>query len=325
MTAFDGLVGDIGGTHARFALADVTRGRPVLSEPKTFANKDYPSVESAIEAYLAQVDGGHVPVRAVLAVAGPVADGAADFTNSDWEVSETKLRRDGGFKAARLINDFAAQALGAPRVSVERLARIGPDAPGVEGCPIAVMGPGTGFGLAGLLNDAGHDIVLSTEGGHAGFAPVDEVEVEIWRRFALRHGRVSVERILCGQGLYELYVALADIEGAPALLADERQVQAAAGVAGDPLAARAVERFCQILGSVAGDITLTLGARGGVYITGGVAQRLADAMVSGGFRERFEAKGRFRDYLAEVPTYLILEPYTALIGAASVLSSLETV
>ena len=323
MTEIDGLVGDIGGTHARFALAHVAAGRPVLSEPKTFTNRDYPSAEAAIAAYLTQVGVNRAPSRAVLAVAGPVADGAADFTNSDWDVSESQLRRDAGFKAARLINDFAAQALGAPRVAAERLTRIGPDVHGIEGCPIAVMGPGTGFGLAGLLREAGRESVLSTEGGHAGFAPIDEAEVEIWRRFAHRHGRVSVERVLCGQGLYELYLALADIEGAQAPCSDEREVQASASAGADPLAAQAVTRFCQILGSVAGDIALTLGARGGVYITGGVAQRLADVLVTGGFRERFEAKGRFRDYLGEVPTLLIMEPYTALIGAASVLPSLE--
>ncbi len=319
----DGLVGDIGGTHARFALADGSKGRPTISEPKTFTNRDYPSVEAAIEAYLAQAGVKHRPSLAVLAVAGPVTDGAADFTNSDWEVSEARLSRHAGFKRARLINDFAAQALGAPRVAPERLARIGPKVGGLENGVIAVMGPGTGFGLAGLVRQNGRDTVLSTEGGHAGFAPVDETEVEIWRRIARLHGRVSIERILCGQGLYELYLALADIEDVTPGCSDERQVQAASAEGGEALAAAAVDRFCAILGSVAGDIALTMGARGGVYITGGVAQRLTAQIADGGFRQRFEAKGRFRDYLGAIPTFVILEPYTALIGAASVLSSLE--
>ncbi len=323
MKGLDGLVGDIGGTHARFALADASEGGSGTSEPKTLANRDYPSVEAAIEAYLSMLDVDHRPTRAVLAVAGPVTDGAADFTNFDWEISEDRLRRHAGFQSARLINDFAAQALGAPRVSSDQLIRIGPAADGVDGGVIAVMGPGTGFGLAGLVRGSGRDVVLSTEGGHAGFAPVDDAEVEIWRRFRQQHGRVSIERILCGHGLFELYLTLAGIDGVAARWVDEREVQAAWKDGGDALATKTVDRFCRILGSVAGDIALTMGARGGVYVTGGVAQRLADQIAAGGFRERFEDKGRFRDYLADIPAFLIMEPYTALIGAASVLPSLE--
>lgn len=316
----DGLVGDIGGTHARFALA--TGGQDGVRDPKTYDNKDFSSLEAVIETYLHETQAGKPPPAAVLAVAGPVTDGAIRFTNLDWEVSEDRLRREAGFSQARLINDFAAQALGAPRVGANGLRRLGPDTPGAPGGALAVMGPGTGFGVAALVRGSGPDVVLATEGGHAGFAPCDELEIEIWRWFSRRRPRVSIERLLSGAGLYDLYCALAEIQGKPASVADQMAVQAAAEK-GDELAAATIERFCLILGSVAGDVALNLGARGGVYVTGGVAQGLAGQIAKGGFRERFEAKGRFEAYMRAIPSWLILEPYTALIGAASVLGGLE--
>ncbi len=322
MSPARGLVGDIGGTHARFALAEADGGRPVLQGEKTLVNAEHASAEAAIEAYLAGA-GGPRPERVVLAVAGPVTDGAIHFTNSDWRLSEARLRTHGGFRAARLVNDFAAQALGAPHLAGDNeLRRIGPAAAGAADAPIAVMGPGTGFGLGALVREGGAEAVVSTEGGHVSFAPGDELEVEIWRLFARRHGRVSIERLLSGPGLYEIYGAMAEIGGAKAALADEREVQGAAA-GGDPLAAATVDRFCRILGGAAGDFALALGARGGVYISGGVAERLADPIASGGFRDRFEAKGRFLDYMRAIPTWLVRERYTALIGAARLLSRLE--
>ncbi|HEY5412124.1 MAG TPA: glucokinase [Caulobacteraceae bacterium] len=316
-----GLVGDIGGTNARFALVEETGGRPVVSDPKGYANKDYGSPEDAIAAYLKDTGAGQ-PAKAVLAVAGPVTHGAVHFTNLDWEVSETRLTSVGGFTAARLLNDFAAQALGAVRVTADKLQVLGPEIPRPEEGASVILGPGTGFGVAGLVRQGGSETVLATEGGHVGFAPTDEVEIEIWLRFARGRERVSIERVLSGSGLFELYQALADIEGAPAALADQRAVQAAAE-SGDPLASRAVDRFCRILGSTAGDFALGYGARAGIYVTGGVAEKLADQLAKGGFRERFEAKGRFEAYMRAIPTWLVLDPYAALIGAASQLSSLE--
>ena len=187
---------------------------------------------------------------------------------------------------------------------------------------MVILGPGTGFGVAGLVRARGGETVLATEGGHVGFAPTDELEIEIWRRLARARGRISVERVLSGAGLFELYQALADIEGVAATLADQAAVQAA-GEAGDPLAARTVDRFCRILGSTAGDFALGYGALAGVYVTGGVAEKLAGELVKGGFRERFEAKGRFEGYMRAIPTWLVLDPYAALIGVASQLEALE--
>jgi glucokinase len=316
-----GLVGDIGGTNARFALAVEEGGRIALFEPRSYANRAYPSAEAAIAAYLSDT-GAEKPDKAVLAVAGPINQGAIRFTNLAWELSEARLCRHGGFKAARLINDFAAQALGAPRVAPDRLLRLGPEIPTPDQGTLAVLGPGTGFGVAGLVRERGREVVLTTEGGHAGFAPTDETEVEIWRRFARRRERVSIERVLSGAGFYELYQALADIEGARAVFANQEEVQAAA-LQGDALAMATVDRFCRILGSTAGDIALGLGARGGVYVSGGVAAHLAEPLATGGFRERFDDKGRFEDYMRAIPVWLVREPYVALVGAASVLKTLE--
>jgi glucokinase len=319
MSATEGLVGDIGGTHARFALSD---GDAVIREPRTYNNRDFTSLEEVIESYFRET-GAPRPGGVVLAVAGPVTDGAIKFTNLDWKISEERLRREAGFGGALLINDFAAQARGAPRIPPQGLRRIGPETPGDPTGTLAVMGPGTGFGVAALARDSGIEIVLSTEGGHAGFAPTDELEMDIWRWFVRRRPRVSIERVLSGPGLYELYCALADVRGEPAGLPNQIEVQTAAK-AGDKLANETLDRFCMILGSSVGDIALGLGARGGVYVTGGVAQALAERLNGGGFRGRFEAKGRFEAYMRAIPTWLIVEPYTALIGAATVLGRLET-
>ncbi len=316
-----GLVGDLGGTNARFALVEDAGGRPCPIEPRAYPTMEHSSPEDAIEAYLKDT-GVPRPDKVVLAVAGPVTNGAMHFTNLDWEVSEARLTSVGGFKAARLLNDFEAQALAAPRLAPERLARLGPEIPKPGEGTLVILGPGTGFGVAGLVRHGGAETVLSTEGGHVGFAPTDDFEIEIWRCFARGRERISVERVLSGPGLHELYQAIGDIEGQPAPLADARAIQAAAE-AGDALAGRTLDRFCRILGSTAGDFALALGARAGVYVTGGVAEKLAEELAQGGFRERFEAKGRFVDYMRAIPTWLVTDPYAALVGAASQLAALE--
>ena len=322
MTRGTGLVGDIGGTHARFALASAAAGDTSLREPRTYDNADFASGSAAIAAYLRDVGARPTPEFAVLSVAGPVTDGKIHFTNLKWELSEAGLRREVGFKSVRLINDFAAQTLGAPRIAASGLRRLGGPAKGMARGTLAVLGPGTGFGVGAMARDGSSEVVMATEGGHAGFAPADEVELQVWRWLARHHPHVSIERVLSGPGLFELYLALAEIQGETATLANEREVHAA-GDAGDALASGALDRFCAILGSTAGDIALSMGARGGVFVTGGVAARLADRLEAGGFRDRFESKGRFVDYMRAIPTHLILEPYAALIGAASLLGELE--
>ncbi len=308
-----GLVGDIGGTNARFALVEFDGPDPRLIEPTTYKGEDYATAEDAIEHYLAKVGVRH-PDQAVVAVAGPIEHGVVHMTNLDWKISEDSLRRAGGFRQATLINDFTAQALAAPRLSPKDLRQIGPLTTSGEG-DLAILGPGTGFGVAGMARRHGVNTPLTTEGGHIAFAPTDEIEIEILRALVKQFGRVSVERILSGPGMEDLHIALAEAEGrkvdpAPAKQITERAVEGCA----DSLAT--VDRFCAILGSTAGDIALALGARGGVFIAGGIAPRIIDLLEAGPFRARFEAKGRFVDYMESIPTHVILHPHTALIGAA---------
>ena len=246
--------------------------------------------------------------------------GSIDFTNSDWFLSVDDLLAL-GCERARLINDYAALALAAPLLSGEYLRVIGPDAPGQPGGTIAVLGPGTGFGVSALVRDGDGEAVLSTEGGHIGFAPTDEIEVELLLRLSARYGRVSVERILSGAGLDDLHECLQAMEGRAPEAAAPARITAAA-LAGDPAALRSVERFCAILGSVAGDVALAYGATGGVLVAGGIAPRIIGILQASAFRARFEDKGRFRDYLAAVPTRVIMRPHAALLGAARAAASL---
>lgn len=319
-TVYTGLVGDIGGTNARLAVVD-SAGR--IRNPKTYPAKEYSSLTEVIGEYLETTVGRQKLHTAAIAVAGPVVDGEIEFTNLDWRVSEGELIGTFEFHAARLINDFAAQALAAPVLDADDLRTIGPLARGAEGAPILVLGAGTGFGTAMVVRTERGDIAIPSEGGHAAFAPYDGVEAAIWASLRRTHGRVSIERLLSGPGLYSLYRGLADVRGVAADLKDEKEVLAAGQTGGDLLADETLDRFCEILGSVAGDIALTSGARGGVYVSGGMAPRMADRLASGGFRRRFEDKGRLSDYTREIPTHLVVHPFAALVGAARVLEQME--
>ena len=318
-TYFSGLVGDVGGTNARFGLID-SEGR--VRNLHVYPAANYGSLNDVITDYLDRTMGRKRPPRAVIAVAGPVLDGEIEFTNLDWQVSEGELLAQFEFEAVKLINDFAAQALACPLLSGESLKAIGPALRGAADEPMVVMGAGTGFGVAGLARSERGDMAVASEGGHAAFAPSDDVEVEVWSQLRARHGRVSTERILSGRGLFDLYTVLAGMNQAQATLADEKAVFEAAAK-GDALAAETLDRFCGILGSVAGDLALSYGARGGVFISGGIAPRMADRLASGAFRARFEDKGRLGSYMKEIPTSLVLHPYPALIGAARELEMME--
>jgi glucokinase len=315
-----GLVGDVGGTNARLALVD-SQGH--IRNPRTFPCRDYASLADIVAEYIETTAGRKRPPRAVLAVAGPVVDGEIEFTNLDWVVSEGDLLAHFEFEAVELINDFAAQALACPLLEGPDLRVLGPALlRGSRECPMLALGAGTGFGVAGLARSERGDVPISTEGGHAGFAPADEVEVEVLRRLGAKYGRVSIERILSGQGLHDLYTILAELQGEAAVLPDEAAVTAQ-GMAGDPLAAATIDRFARILGSVAGDLALTFGARGGVFVSGGIAPRIAEKLATGAFRQRFEDKGRLSDYVQDIPTYLVLHPYPAIVGAARQLEQME--
>lgn len=315
-----GLVGDVGGTNARFALVDA-QGH--IRNPRSFPCRDYASLADVVAEYIETTAGKKRPPRAVIAVAGPVMDGEIEFTNLDWRVSEGDLLAHFEFEAVELLNDFAAQALACPLLEGADLRPLGPARPkGPHDCPIVALGAGTGFGVAGLARSERGDLPVPTEGGHAAFAPSDEVEIEVLRRLMAKYGRVSIERLLSGQGLYDLYTVLSELAGQAPALPDEVAVTTE-GLVGDPLAAEALDRFGGILGSVAGDLALTFGARGGVFVSGGIAPRIAERLAAGTFRARFEDKGRLSDFVAAIPTYLVLHPYPAIVGAARQLEQME--
>lgn len=310
------LVGDVGGTNARFAIAHMVNGRPVLEHHDSFPAETYPTFLEGVKAF---IDGCEVkPTGGVIAVAGPVTDGEIDLTNSPWRVSETELQTL-GLNPVRLINDFEALAWGAPVVPDAELASLGGPQEGDDKAAIAVLGPGTGFGVSALARDGrGGEIAMPSEGGHACFAPGDPIEDEILRILRRRYERVSIERLICGPGLLNMHRALAEIDGRETHIDDPALITAEAledprGHCGATLA-----RFCAILGAVAGDIALTTGSRGGVYIAGGIAPRILPFLKASPFRERFERKGRFKDYMAAIPTKVILHKHAALLGAARV-------
>ena len=206
-----GLVGDVGGTNARFAVVDA-QGH--VRNPRSFANKDYASLTDIMAEYIETTVGRKRPPRAVIAVAGPVLDGEIEFTNLDWVVSEGDLLAHFEFEAVELINDFAAQALACPLLEGPDLRELGPGlGKGPHDCPIVALGAGTGFGVAALVRSERGDVPIATEGGHAAFAPTDDVEVAVLQRLAATYDRVSIERLLSGQGLYDLYCALGEQKG----------------------------------------------------------------------------------------------------------------
>jgi glucokinase len=320
------LVGDVGGTNVRFALADTSGPAPRISEADSYRCADFPGLEQAIEHYLAHVDArGARPRSAVVAVAGPVNNGVAELTNGHWRMSNAGLHA-AGFSAARLINDYTALALAVRRLGAEDLGAIGEANGTAEGKTIALVGAGTGLGVAAAVRADGEEVIATAEGGHIAFAPVDETEIEILRVLTGVFGRVSLERILSGPGLVSLRWALGRIDGKEVEPVAPEDVVARAMAGSDPLCAQTLDRFCAIYGSAAGDMALVYGALGGVYLGGGIAPRILPWLRKSEFRTRFEAKGRFAGYLAPVPTKVIMHPYAALLGAAdAVLAQKSTV
>ena len=306
------LVGDIGGTHSRFAVVDVsgptwriTRRIDIEAD-----GRDFPAT---LRSYLDQAGLRAIPGAAAIAVAGPVSGGAVTLTNRNWRFSESDLRGL-GFHNALLINDFATLAFSIAVMAPGDVHTIGPEIAGIDGEPISIIGAGTGFGAACLARFHGRAVPVATEGGHAGFAPSDPREIEVLEVLQRRFDHVSIERVLSGPGIENLHAALAEIAGRKTTAMTAAQIVAAQD--NDPTSRETVEMFCAIYGSVAGDFALVHGARGGVYLAGGIAQKIEQTLVQSTFRARFEAKGRMSAYVKAIPTKLILSEDTAFLGAA---------
>jgi glucokinase len=307
------LVGDVGGTHARFAIAEVSDSGPCRLHDWLDLEVNFESLTQGLSEYFARAGVKQIPTLAAIAVAGPVTAGQVTFTNRNLQISEQELKRR--FKAALLINDFAALAFAADRLNEADLHTLGPQISGLDGEPISVVGAGTGFGVACLARFGSRAAPMATEGGHIGFAPGDDQEIELLRLLARQFGRVSVERILSGPGLQNLYRILAQMSGREASALSAAQVVECAS-SGDTNCRAALTMFCSIYGAVAGDIALAHGARGGVFIAGGIAQRIEPFLTQSAFRMRFESKGRLSEFVKSIPTRVIRNPHAALMGAA---------
>jgi len=325
------LVGDIGGTNARFALTDLAAPSVELQHSQSLPNADFASMQHAIEHYLAKV--GARPRHAALAVACPVGQDEIRLTNRAWSFSRSELQRTLRFDELRMLNDFGAVAWAIPALQREHLLTLHGAATAPMRGPISVLGPGTGLGVALLVGSDDHGWhAVETEGGHASFAPVGEEERVIATWLTAQHGRTSTERLLCGKGLSEIDAVL---RGASAVLPsqvpspgeasllrpalrDPAEIVAAALEGHDAAARRTLARFCAVLGSVAGDCALVHGART-VVIAGGIVPRFIPFLRSSAFRERFLAKGRMAALLESVPIHVITHPHPGLLGAATAL------
>ena len=312
------LLADIGGTHARFALS-AGPGCPLrdLGQVPTDA---YPTLEAAVRAVLAASPPERPVTEAALAVAGPVSGDAVALSNHPWSWSVAGLCRTLGLQRLRVLNDFTALALAVPDLPPAALRAVG----GGAACPgsaIAVLGPGTGLGVSGLLPVGGRWVALEGEGGHVTLPATNAREAAVLACLAARYGHVSAERVLSGAGLLALHAALAAVDGESLPAASDPAALAAAGIAGtDPRARECIDLFCAWLGTVAGNLALTLGARGGVYLGGGILPRWGDYLARSPFRARFDAHGRFSAYLGAIPVWLIDSPRSpALAGAARAL------
>jgi glucokinase len=314
------LLADIGGTNLRFALCESAEVPLRADSVRRYRAAEHASLADAAERYLAEI--GAKPGSAVFAIAGRVDSGEVKITNLPWTVSAAAIASRLSMDSVRLVNDFAAQSRCLPLLPAADLEILGtPSAPVLDGradrC-VAVVGPGTGLGVGALLLREGRAIVLETEGGHLSFAPGTDEEIEILKRLTRDFGRVSNERLICGSGLVNLYTAICEIADAPRTATTPEQVMQHATDRSDMQAARAVELFAEILGAIAGDLVLAYGAWDGVFLGGGLLEPLLPTLRRGGFRARFDAKGRFARTMAQIPTVAVRHPNPGLLGAAGI-------
>lgn len=314
-TAYPQLVGDIGGTNARFAIFSNETSN--LEAIDTLPTADFATLGDAIKAYLKRY--GVRPACASLGIANPLLGDQVQMTNHHWSFSVGALRSDLNLERLLFLNDFTALALGIPQLQPKQYRQWGGPSSAEPGA-IGVLGPGTGLGMSGLVPYADKFIPLAGEGGHATLPAYNAEEAAVIAWFGSRFGHVSAERILCGAGIPLLYQAMAELRGATpeALTAPQVTERALAGT--DALCVDAMRMFCAMLGTVSANLALTLGAMNGVYIGGGIIPKLGEFFYRSSFRERFEDKGRFKAYLSRVPVYVVTEaPHCALVGAHAAL------
>ena len=308
---------DIGGTHARFAIAEVDKGRvQSLGEPVTLKTAEHASLQTAYESFRAR-QGGTLPSAAAIAVASPITGDVIRLTNNPWVIRPSLIPERLGAEQWTIINDFGAIGHAVAQLPAHDFEHIcGPDIDLPDEGITTVCGPGTGLGVAQVLQQQGRYWVLPTEGGHMDYAPLDGIEDAILKRLRKTYTRVSVERIVAGPGIVAIYETLAELEGRAVLRRDDKAIWTEALEGTDSIALAALDRFCLALGAVAGDLALAHLAKG-VVIAGGLGLRIKDKLLRSGFDQRFVAKGRFQSMMAAIPVKLITHPQPGLFGAAA--------
>ena len=303
------LLADIGGTNARFALMNDGE----IGAIGHLKVADFPNMTEAIATFLASRVPDHRPNAAVLGVAGPVENNRCTITNSGWSIDGGDLQRTFGFEAVRLLNDFEVVAWSLPELQTQDIYPLGEQSIG-RGAPMLALGPGTGFGAACLFSPGGMQFAAATEAGHATLPATSDREEQVIGFLRRRFSHVSIERVLSGTGLVNLYEALASIDGATVPERDAAAITKGALDASCGICEVTLDMFCSWLGSVAGDLALTFSARGGVYIAGGIVPRITNHLSRSSFRRRFESKGRFESYLRDIPTRVIVRADESFIG-----------
>ena len=311
------LIADIGGTNARFAA--ILDGEQETSFQFFHSVDEYPQFENLIAILLDEIataTGCHsAPQRACLAVACPADTETIAFTNSHWRFSKTDLKSLLGCDELIVINDFEAVAHGITELDDSDLIQVGGDAP-VERKAIGILGAGTGLGVAGLVPFENGYQVLDTEGGHADYAPINDQQSAVVDCLRAEFGRVSLERLLSGKGILNIYSALCKLDDCARVFSTPADIVSAALAGQDEKAVETLNMFCEGMGSAAGNLALTMGARGGVYIAGGVIPRFQSFFLGSGFRRKFEDKGRFVSYLQPIPVFIVMRENLGLLGAA---------
>lgn len=317
---FPRLLADIGGTNARFALEQASGHLDAVS---IFPLISFPSIADAARSYLSQpraISAGAKRVRhAAFAMANPIHGDWVQMTNAARKFSIESFRLEFGFDTFLVVNDFTALAMAIPRLTKGQIQQVGGGDPSPHS-PIGLLGPGTGLGVSGLITTGDGWVALESEGGHVSFSPANERELEILRFAWKEFPHVSAERLLSGMGLELIYRAVANFSGVTPDESRAPEISRRALVHECPICDKALDLFCEMLGTVAANLALTLGAKGGIYIGGGIIPRLGDRFSQSGFRLRFEQKGRFSKYLSEIPTYVITADNPAFLGVSAMLT-----
>lgn len=310
------LVADIGGTNARFALETAHQQFEYI---EVLPCNDYDTIVDAAKEFLQRTGNPDIK-HASVAIANPVVGDWLQMTNHHWAFSIETTRQALKLDTLLFINDFTAQALAITKAQPQDLVQVG-GFQAIENAPKAVIGPGTGLGVSGLIPSPTGYVPLAGEGGHTSFPPFDDTEIMIWQYAKKKHGHVSAERFLSGAGLVLIYDALSEREGVKRQKITPAEISERALSGSSPLCRLTLDIFCAMLGTVASNLALTLGARGGVYLCGGIIPRFIDYFKASPFRNRFENKGRFDAYLAAIPVYVVLSKYPGITGAAVALDN----